>query len=93
MATVQDFDVGDTVRLTVAFRNLDGALADPTSVTAKVQDPAAAVTTPTPTKLSTGIYYTDIDINASGTWYARMNGTGTVKAAFEGKFTARPTQF
>lgn len=93
MAAIPEYDVGDSPRFTVEFRNADGVPADPTVVTAKVQDPAATETTPTATKLATGIYYIDIDITASGTWYARMVGTGAVKAACEAKFTARPTQF
>lgn len=93
MAAIQEWDVGTTVRLTVQFKNLDGALADPDSVTAKVQDPSGSESTPDATKASTGVYYIDIDTDEAGDWYARMTGTGAVKAAFEGKFVAKATQF
>lgn len=93
MAAFREVDVGDKVRMSVEFRDLDGALADPDTVTAKSKDPSGNVTTISATKDGTGIYHADIPVDEAGDWYARMAGTGAVEAAFEGKFVARPTQF
>lgn len=91
------YDVGDLVRVEGEFRNLAGALTDPTAVVCKYQDPSGNETTVTyPTsivKVATGVYYLDISIDEAGTWYYRWNGTGDVQAAGEHEFTVRATEF
>lgn len=95
MAAINIHDVGDRVRIAVEFRNLDGALADPSTVTVKHQDPSGNETSSTSswTKDGTGRYHLDVDIDESGTWYYRWAGTGDLVAAGEGSFIVRPTQF
>ena len=93
MADENTYDVGDQPRITGTFRDLAAALADPTTVVGKVKDPSGNITTPTVTKDSTGIYRMDIPLDEQGRWYYRMEGIGTLIAASEGSFTARPTQF
>jgi hypothetical protein len=89
--------VGGRVRASVTFKDIQGQPADPTSVVAKFQDGGGSETTRTYptgiTKVSTGNYYTDIDITGSGTWYVRWNGTGAVVAAVEEAFSVLPSQF
>lgn len=91
------YDVGDRVRLYGYFTNRARVDTDPTAVVCKYQDPSGNETTVTyPTdivKSSTGRYYLDIDLDESGTWYYRWNGTGDVVAAGEQSFTVRASQF
>jgi hypothetical protein len=83
------YDVGDLVRATATFTSLTGALTDPTTVVCTVKHPDASVTTSSNTKSSTGVYYSDITIDADGWWYYRFAGTGTLVAAEEGSFFVR----
>jgi len=91
------YDIGDGVRVSIAF-TVDDVATDPTTVTLKIKDPTPTTTTytyalATVTKGSTGNYYKDITIDASGTWYYRWTGTGTVVAATEDYFEVRLSQF
>lgn len=71
------------------FRDRDGALVDPTGVTLTVVDPAGAVqtfTTPDFTHPSTGVYETEVTVDAPGYWRYRLEGTvpGDGSAVSEG---------
>jgi ribosomal protein L21E len=89
------YEVGDAVRVTVTFRDLNGAVADPTTVVAKYRRETDAVTTKTygtdaeVVRDSLGVYHIDITPSAAGTWHARFAGTGAVIAAAELSFLAR----
>jgi hypothetical protein len=91
--------VGDLVRVTVHFRNNEGVLTDPTLVIAEYETPAGVETTLTYgvdaglVKVSTGVYYVDINITAAGQWDYRFAGTGAVQRAYEDYVIARPTEF
>jgi uncharacterized protein YfaS (alpha-2-macroglobulin family) len=87
------YDVGDGVRATVTFRDLDGALANPTDVVAKLKNPAGTVTTIATSHPSTGVYYADFTLTTPGAWWVRFEGTGAVIAAQEFPLRVRPTQF
>lgn len=92
------YDVGDAIRLSVAFTNSASAAVDPSAVSLKVRNPAGTVTTYTYalgelTKASTGNYYRDIDLDAAGEWAYRFAGTTSNKAAVEGEFIVRPSAF
>jgi hypothetical protein len=93
------YDVGDRVRLSCQFRALNGAPADPSTVTVKHRAGAGPVT---PLVYGTdgevvrtgpGAYYVDIDVDAPGDWFYRFEGTGDVVAAAEGRFDVRETAF
>ena len=88
--TTQRFDIGDRVRLRAEFRNLEGFVADPTSVTLAVLGPgdvaSQAIST---TKDATGVYHGDVEPDAAGTWSYRFAGTGAMVAAEEGTFIVR----
>lgn len=82
------YQLGSLVRLTNTFRDVAGALADPTTVTITITNPAGTVTTPTAVKDSTGIYYVDLTANVAGTWTYVWAGTGAVVATDTGYFFA-----
>lgn len=104
MATV--YDIGDTVRLYSAFRaatfsvaagvpSATYALTDPSTVTLLIETPAGVQTTytyagGTVTKDSTGVFYRDLALAASGQWIIRWTGTGAVASAGESTITVRP---
>lgn len=88
------YDIGDRPRCRAEFK-LNNILADPTSIIFKYKNPNGTVTILTYgvdsalVRESTGIYYVDIDVDLSGQWFYRFEGSGTVKAASESKFTVR----
>lgn len=49
-------------------------LFDPASVVLTVRSPSGDVTTPTPSKDSTGVYHADITVDESGRWAYRWSG-------------------
>jgi hypothetical protein len=90
------YDIGDLVRVTGTF-TVSGTATDPTTITLKVLPPGSAVLTYTyalseVTKSATGVYYKDIPITSSGTWYYRWISTGTVVSAGEEYFHVRVAQ-
>lgn len=71
----------DEVRLSGAFRNLAGALADPTTITVKVRQEVGDVETFTyagaqVVREDVGLYYLDYTPTRSGRLYYRFIGTG-----------------
>lgn len=74
------YHVGDSVRITATFTSIAGALAD-TTVTMNLETPAGVKSTPTMTKLSTGVYYYDLTGSVEGLYHCRVSGTGAVVAS------------
>lgn len=91
------YNIGDLLRLQVTFTDINGSLADPTSITLKIKNPVGTVTTYTypaqVLKSSTGVYYFDYAVVASGTHYFNWAGTGAYTAADEGSFTVITSVF
>lgn len=94
------YSIGNAVRVTIKFKSqANGAYVDPTTVTVKVKNPSAVVTTyvygvaPEVQKSSTGIYYMIIDCNAAGAWKYRWEATGDNQAAAEGSFDVSASTF
>jgi len=83
---------GSRVRLKATFEDETHTLADPTTVTAKVENPNGTVTTyiyltdAALVRESVGVYHLDIDVNVAKTWYYRFEGAGIVEAASQGSF-------
>lgn len=102
-AVIAAYDLGETVRISVAITNAVGAAADPTGLTIKIRNPAGTITTYTYgtdaqlVKLSTGNYYVDWSIPlaaaSEGAWSYRFDGTGTNACASEGTFRGRDSAF
>jgi hypothetical protein len=77
------------IRVTATFRNLAGALTNPTAVTCTVKKPDGTTATATPASSSTGVYTADITLDAPGTWYVEWQGTGAVIAAGDAALNVR----
>jgi len=92
MSTDNEYWVGAPLRLQITCRNAAGDLADPDTITLRVKDPsgnAASYNKAQLTKASTGIYYTDEDIDESGRWYWDVETTGDPAVTASTYFTAR----
>lgn len=77
---------GDLVQSTMSFFS-DAAQtvpADPATVTATVKSPVTGlVTAYSPTKVSTGVYYVQVDTTpGNGKWVVHWQGTGTVQKSY-----------
>lgn len=90
------FDKGDRVRLKGKF-TIDDVETDPTYVTLLVQTPALTHYTYTysgsVSRLSTGIYYKDLEVGEEGQWFYRFVSSGTVVAAGEDFFIVTRSEF
>lgn len=85
--------VGQEIEVTASMRDLNGALADPTTVTAEVRDPKGNRTLTGATKTSTGVYATVFVPDKGGEWWYRFLGTGALEAAVEGTVEVQETMF
>lgn len=83
------YDVGDTVRVSATFRNVNSALADPATVTCTFRRPNGTNVTATPTSSTTGVWTADTTVDDSGVWRYRFEGTDTESVAEEGAFVVR----
>lgn len=89
------YDIGDQVRVTTTFTDLAGVVADPSTVTCDVKTPRGVSTAyvygtdASLTKTSTGIYNLDLDLTEAGTWAWKFNGSGSLKAADQGRISVR----
>ena len=89
-------NVGDRVRLKGVFANLDGAAANPTTVTVKVRKPSGTVTSYTGGSLTNptpGEWRCEVDCDIAGSWAFRFEGVGALVAAEESVFDVRTTGF
>lgn len=88
---------GQTVRLKIRFKDFEGALLDPTTVTVWVSDPTGPLndyiylTDPEVVKEGTGTYYMDIATGGeSGIWRWRVVGAGSINNVKQGSFYVEP---
>lgn len=98
---VNSYDIGDLVRVSVAFTNSGGTAVDPSSVVLKYVAPGGTAITRTygevgeVQKDSTGAYHYDIDTTDGrrGEWWYKWYGTGTAQAMVKGRFVVETDQF
>jgi len=92
------YDRGDQVRHTATFTNSTGTAVDPDTIIFEIKDPSGNTATldyskAEITKKSTGIYYADVTLDESGTWYIRAYGTGSAVAAAPSSWEVREDEF
>jgi hypothetical protein len=82
------------VRFKAEFRDLDGALVNPTTVTWTVQKPDGTVAEPAGDEAhpSTGIYHLFVTLDQPGKWLVEAQGDGTVIVAGEKTVKARKSK-
>jgi hypothetical protein len=89
-------DIGQAVSERVTFRDLSGALADPTAVTLRIRTPAGVVTSYTGAQIlreSVGVYSKALAYDMAGYWGIRWEATGAVMAAEEKTVIVGPSEF
>lgn len=86
------YDIGDLVRIQSTFKNVDGTVVDPTTITFKLKTPDGTVTTyvygsnAEVVKEGTGIYHVDWSCTQAGQHIYLYVGTGTVQTAEDATF-------
>lgn len=85
------YQIGDVLRLKATFTDIDGAVADPTTVTITVLAPSGTETEKTygaaqVTRVSTGVYYYDFSVTESGKHYFNWSAGGAYVASDQGAF-------
>lgn len=97
-----EYFIGEQIRVTGTFQDVDGVNADPAAVFFTIRDPDSTISThityeygvdPELVKSAVGVYYVDIDGDEAGHWYTRMYSTGSGAAAEEGEFRVKSTRF
>lgn len=68
--------VGETHTPQIIFRDADGNLYTPTSVTVTVRAPNGTLSNPAVTNPSTGLYQTTFNLNQQGVWRFQFQGNG-----------------
>lgn len=94
---VTSYNQGDLIRIQATFKDLNGNLVDPTTVTLKVKVPAGTVSTysypGTVVRSSLGVFYYDLAVSAAGTHHYNWSGTGAYQAADEDSFEVSTSVF
>lgn len=96
--TINTHDVGEVVRVTGLFKDINEVLADPTAVFFSYIDPSGNTTNlqylvnVALVKDSTGTYHVDIEVDEAGDYHYRWVSTGTGKGAEIGQFMVKPQQ-
>lgn len=88
-------NVGNRITLVGTFRNTSRALADPTTVTLRHEDPSGNVTAVAAgsiTRESLGVYTFDLDVDEAGMWYYRFIGDGALIATNPEQFLAEASR-
>lgn len=79
--------IGNIIRISGAFTDVNGAAVDPTTVTLRIKPPSGSTVVVTnATKDSVGNYHYDYTPTLKGKHYYRWEGTGACVTANEGDF-------
>lgn len=96
--TINVYQKGDLARVSGIFKDLAGALIDPSTIALKVTKPSGTTTAytfagGTVIKDSTGNYHVDVSVTEGGPWFYKWETTGTGQAAEHGEFMVEPSSF
>lgn len=94
--TFNTYDIGDLIRIRATFRDVDGNLADPDTVSVYIKSPDGPVEDVTADAVAsgTGEWYVDYDTTGaeSGVWHYRFVGTGNVQQSSDWGFILRRSE-
>ena len=86
---INEYDIGDVVRLQGVFTSTNSTALTPSSVTVWVQAPSSTVLVVNTGSLinpTSGTYFTDIVVATTGVWKYRIFSTGTGQTAEDDLF-------
>lgn len=94
LPTLETVVVGTTIRLQATFRDADGVLADPSTVTFRVDPPSGPTETFASGHVhpSTGVYRRDYTPLLAGTYLVQVATTGNPTVVAEAAVDVRATQ-
>lgn len=87
---MNSYNLNTLVRLSVSFKDTNGVLIDPTTVTVSILDPTEASVAATVVKDSVGTYHADVTPALFGVWDYTFAGTGAVVATGQASFFVEP---
>jgi hypothetical protein len=87
MIMTESYLIGNVIRLSATFTDVDGVATSPSTVTLSVKKRGEAASDFTPTSPSTGSFYYDFTPATEGVYYYTFNGTGSLVAATQGQFS------
>lgn len=95
--SILEFVIGEVVRISVVFTDVEGTPTDPTDATLSVKTPDGEVEDITDSifndTTAVGAFYADYPITQAGDHYWRWEGSGALVAANEGLFCGKQSQF
>ena len=83
---INQYLLGNMIRLSVSFLNSDGESVDPTTIILEIKGPDGSIETPTPSKESVGNYFYDYEPLYAGMYYYNFQAFGDVVAMSQGQF-------
>lgn len=92
MSEINEYDIGTEVEMEALFTK-DGEPANPTTTTLMVKTPAGDEVPVAPVNPEAGRFVGAYTVEDNGDFYYRFVGTGNVKAAKEGRFRVRRSNF
>lgn len=92
------WELGQKIRSTAVYTDIDGNLVDPTIVIFKAMAPSGTETwysngSAGMTNPGTGTYYVEYTPGSNGLWHRRWESSGNLETADEGIFWIRDSQF
>jgi hypothetical protein len=93
---INTYDVGDLVKVSVLFTDVNDEPADPATVSLAFSDPSGNSLTydygsdPEVVKNSTGSYYVELSIDEAGDWFYRWYSTGAGQGSEQSQFAVKP---
>jgi hypothetical protein len=86
---MNNYDIGDLVRVTAEFKDIAGVVTDPTTVKLRVRVNGVTSTYDDAVRDSAGEYHRDLSILSAGVYTYRWLGTGAVQTAKESSFSVK----
>lgn len=93
------FQIGDKLRITITFRDVDRVISDPTTVRFLVKKPSGIESTYTfgvdseVVREKVGVYHFDLPFDAADEWTYRWEALGDAAGAFEKTLQVVDTHF
>lgn len=87
------YTIGNSIRVSIDFRDPAGVYVDPTAVEVRIRKPAPSAETAVLAAVrdDLGRFHADVLVDRAGIWAYRAVASGAVVAAVEGTFEVAPS--